>query len=99
MQEVPREACQGVEIDVFRKVCNEVQKTVPRVSCSTRMREIELKEICVDIDIQLAREECKKEEREECKFVPRQVVVQKCDPTVREVCQTGVERVCRSVCQ
>ena len=27
-----------------------------------------LKEICVDIDIQLPREECRKEEREECRY-------------------------------
>jgi hypothetical protein len=32
------------------------------------MKAIELKEICVDIDIQLPREECRKEEREECRY-------------------------------
>ena len=31
------------------------------------MKEIELKEICIDIDIQLPREECKQEEREDCR--------------------------------
>ena len=40
---------------------------VPTVSCETRMKEIELKEICIDIDIQLPREECKQEEREDCR--------------------------------
>ena len=30
-------------------------------------KEIELKEICIDIDIQLPREECKQEEREDCR--------------------------------
>ena len=38
-----------------------------QVECETRMKAIELKEICVDIDIQLPREECRKEEREECR--------------------------------
>ena len=42
-------------------------KMVPTVSCETRMKEIELKEICIDIDIQLPREECKQEEREDCR--------------------------------
>ena len=28
---------------------------VPEVTCDTRMKEIELKEICVDIDLQLPR--------------------------------------------
>jgi hypothetical protein len=39
-----------------------------QVECETRMKAIELKEICVDIDIQLPREECRKEEREECRY-------------------------------
>jgi hypothetical protein len=38
-----------------------------QVECETKMKAIELKEICVDIDIQLPREECRKEEREECR--------------------------------
>jgi hypothetical protein len=37
------------------------------------MKAIELKEICVDIDIQLPREECRKEEREECRYEHRGV--------------------------
>ena len=83
---------------------------VPTVSCETRMKEIELKEICIDIDIQLPREECKQEEREDCRslqvivepscqfccvykrflltffirFEPREVIVQRCEPTVRQ---------------
>ena len=47
---------------------------VPTVSCETRMKEIELKEICIDIDIQLPREECKQEEREDCRSL--QVIVE-----------------------
>ncbi len=43
------------------------------MECETRMKAIELKEICVDIDIQLPREECRKEEREECRYENRGV--------------------------
>ena len=55
------------KIHLFFKVCKPVPKMVPTVSCETRMKEIELKEICIDIDIQLPREECKQEEREDCR--------------------------------
>ena len=54
-------------IHLIFKVCKPVPKMVPTVSCETRMKEIELKEICIDIDIQLPREECKQEEREDCR--------------------------------
>ena len=54
-------------IHLLFKVCKPVPKMVPTVSCETRMKEIELKEICIDIDIQLPREECKQEEREDCR--------------------------------
>lgn len=54
-------------IHLVFKVCKPVPKMVPTVSCETRMKEIELKEICIDIDIQLPREECKQEEREDCR--------------------------------
>ena len=37
------------------QMCKPVPKMVPTVSCETRMKEIELKEICIDIDIQLPR--------------------------------------------
>ena len=72
---------------------------VPKVECQTTMKEIELKEICVDIDIQLPREECKKEDKEECKYQPREVIVQRCEPTVKEVCQTLIENVCEDKCE
>ena len=62
------------KIHLFFKVCKPVPKMVPTVSCETRMKEIELKEICIDIDIQLPREECKQEEREDCRSL--QVIVE-----------------------
>ena len=41
------------------------------------MKNIELKEICVDISVQLPREECGVEERKECRHEPREIVVQR----------------------
>ena len=61
-------------IHLVFKVCKPVPKMVPTVSCETRMKEIELKEICIDIDIQLPREECKQEEREDCRSQNRDFV-------------------------
>ena len=40
---------------IVMQMCKPVPKMVPTVSCETRMKEIELKEICIDIDIQLPR--------------------------------------------
>ena len=37
------------------------------------MKPIELKEICVDIDIQLPREECERETSEDCRYEPKEV--------------------------
>ena len=42
-------------IHLLQEVCEEVPRMVPEVTCDTRMKEIELKEICVDIDLQLPR--------------------------------------------
>ena len=42
-------------IQLLQEVCDEVPRMVPEVTCDTRMKEIELKEICVDIDLQLPR--------------------------------------------
>ena len=67
--------CKGVEMVMFREVCEQEPRMVPKVECQTKMKEIELKESCLDIDIQLPREECRKEEREECKFEPKEVIV------------------------
>ena len=97
IKEVPREVSKGVEM--FREVCDQKPRMVPKVECETRMQEIELKEICLDIDFQLPREECRKEEREECKFEPKEVIVQKCEATVKEVCQAGTENVCEDKCK
>ena len=88
---------------------------VTEVTCDTRMKEIELKEICVDIDLQLPRsgargvsiqyleylrrEECTDVEKEQCRFEPREVILQKCDPTVKEVCQDKMKPVCTEKCE
>ena len=91
--------CTGVEMVRYQEVCDQEPKMVQKVECETRMKEIELKEICLDIDIQLPREECKTEERKECKFEPSEVIVQKCEPTVKEICQAGTETVCEDKCE
>ena len=80
-------------------LCQDREKEVPRVKCHTRMKEIELKEICVDIDIQLPSEECTKEVKEECKYEPEEVFLNRCDPTVKEVCKTNIENVCEDKCE
>ena len=99
MLEAPREVCTSVEMLRFREVCEKVPSKIPRIDCDVRMKEIELKEICIDIDIQLPREECKTEEMEECKYEPREVVVQRCEPTVREVCEPRTETICNEKCK
>ena len=91
--------CKEVEMVMFREECYQVPKIVQKVECNIKMKEIELKEICLDIDIQLPREECKKEEREECKFEPKEVTVQRCEPTVKEVCKSVTEKVCEEKCE
>ena len=83
---------------MFREVCDQVPKLVPKIECDTMMKEIELKEICIDIDIQLPREECKKEQREECKYEPKDVIVQRCEPTVKEICEPKTKMVCTGKC-
>ena len=45
-----------------RSSCQEVPVSRPSVECQTKMKEIQLKEICLDIEVQLPRE-C---EREQC---------------------------------
>ena len=91
--------CTSVEMMRFTEVCDEVPRMVQEVECETRMKEIELKEICVDIELQLPREECGTEEREECRYEPRREIVQRCDPTVREACTTRRETVCTEKCE
>ena len=73
--------------------------TVSGVKCETKMKSIELKEICVDIEVSLPREECDTEEREECRYEPREILVQRCDPTVAEVCDIKTEMVCSDKCK
>ena len=96
--ETPRSMCTEVEMVMFQEVCEEVPRMVPKVECDIQMKEIELKEICVDIDIQLPREECSSKEKEQCRFEPREVIVQKCDPTVKEVCNPRSRPVCVEKC-
>ena len=72
---------------------------MPKVECQTKMKEIELKEICLEIDIQLPREECTKEEKEECKYEVEEDIVQQCQPTVREECHTDMKTECQDKCK
>ena len=44
------------------------QSNLPRIECDVVMKQIELKEICVKIDFQLPREECKRKTREDCRW-------------------------------
>ena len=91
--------CKEEEKTTFIEECNEVARIVPKVECQTRMKEIELKEICLDIDIQLPREECHNEEKEDCKYEPKEDIIQQCEPTVKEVCQTYTKNVCEDKCE
>ena len=99
VKETKKEVCQDKEVLRQEKVCNQVQKKVDSVKCETKMKEIELKEICVDIDIQLPREECSKKVREECKYEPEEVILNRCEPTVKEVCESTIEKVCENKCE
>ena len=91
--------CQEQDVEVLKKECNDVTKMVPKVVCETRPKQIELKEICVDVDIQLPREECGKESREECRMEPINEIVQRCESTVKEVCNQVTETVCNEKCK
>ena len=70
---------------IIMQMCKPVPKMVPTVSCETRMKEIELKEICIDIDIQLPR----------FSFLVQDVVV----VAVVVVVVVVVVDLCRSPCQ
>ena len=62
-----REVCQEVTMQGFKEECREVPRQVPRVSCKKNYKNIELKELCVNVDIQLPREECTTSVRQDCK--------------------------------
>ena len=64
-----REVCQDVTMRAFAEECRQVPKLIPKVECDRDMKPIPLKEICVKVDLQLPREECKWETRKECKLV------------------------------
>ena len=51
------------------------------------------------VDIQLPREECSSGQKEQCRFEPREVILQKCDPTVREECESRMKPVCTEKCE
>ena len=91
--------CKEEDNITFKEGCNEVARMMPKVECQTMMKEIELKKICLDIDIQLPREECHKEEKEDCKYEPKEDIIQQCEPTVKEVCQTETKNVCKDKCE
>ena len=91
--------CEDVTVKMDRKSCEEVPVARPSVTCQTNMKSIELKEICVDIEVSLPREECDMEEREECRYEPREIVLQRCDPSVAEVCDMKTEVVCTDKCK
>ncbi|XP_023348170.1 uncharacterized protein LOC111716889 [Eurytemora carolleeae] len=78
---VDREECTEVTVNNPKQVCTQIPKPVKEVVCETLNKPIELEEICIDIDIQLPREECRKESREEC----------------REECKTVPREECRDV--
>ena len=91
--------CSDIKVMESREVCDQKMRSVPSISCETRMKEIELKEICVDIELQLPREECRTEERQECRHQPRREVVQRCEPSVREACHARTETECSQKCE
>ena len=99
VKKTTRSACQEVAVTTQRKSCQEVPVPVVGVKCQTNMKSIELKEICVDIEVSLPREECDTEEREECRYEPREIVLTRCDPTVAEVCNMKTEMVCTDKCK
>ena len=51
------------------------------------------------MEMQLPREECRTEQKEKCQWEPRRETVQRCDATVKEVCHTRQETVCRDKCE
>ena len=91
--------CQDIRVMESQEVCDQKMRSVPSISCETRMKEIELKEICVNIDIQLPREECSSGQKEQRRFEPREVILQRCDPTVREDCEARMKPVCTEKCE
>ena len=64
-----REVCQTVQMRAFAEECKQVPKLIPKVDCTREMKPIPLEEICVKVDIQLPREECKWEKRTDCRYI------------------------------
>ena len=51
----------------FTEKCEEEPVQRPYVDCGTQMMPLSLKDICVKIDFQLPRQDCKLEKRQECR--------------------------------
>ena len=58
IKEKKLEVCQDVTMPRDIQSCSEVSVDRPSVKCETHMKNIELKEISADIEVQLPREEC-----------------------------------------
>ena len=62
-----REECREVKMKAFTEKCSEVPVPFPGVDCGVQMMPLSLKDICVKIDFQLPRQECKRETRQDCR--------------------------------
>ena len=96
---VQREVCEEVKMRGFTEKCDDVPVDRPTVDCGMEMMPLALKEICIKIDFRLPRQECKLEKKENCRFVPRKKMVQKCDPVVREECKMVMKTECSNICK
>ena len=83
--EAPREVCADTEVTEARELCQEVTRMEEKITCTTNMKQIEIKvnkislilfhyyqiiisqELCVDISVQLPREECSSQEKKRCR--------------------------------
>ena len=64
---IEREVCKDVKMRAFTEKCEEEPVQRPYVDCGTQMMPLSLKDICVKIDFQLPRSDCKLEKRQECR--------------------------------
>ena len=64
---IEREVCKDVKMRAFTEKCEEEPVQRPYVDCGTQMMPLSLKDICVKIDFQLPRQDCKLEKRQECR--------------------------------
>ena len=66
-RDIEREVCKDVKMRAFTEKCEEEPVLRPYVDCGTQMMPLSLKDICVKIDFQLPRQDCKLEKRKECR--------------------------------